>query len=249
MSIWKTLLGGTAGLMLGGPLGALLGGLAGHAWGRMTDGPKDPDKPSITDSAKQVAFTLGVIVLAAKMAKADGQVTRDEVNAFKRMFHVPPDQMAEVGRIFDEAKQEAEGFEPYAKQIAFLFRDKPQMLEEVMGGLFHIALADGVLHPTELQFLQSVAQIFGLSETDFNRIKSTFGGPEAAAEDAYTVLGVTRDMSDDDVKAAYRKLTRENHPDQLMAQGLPQEAIDLATEKMAAINAAYDRIQKERGIG
>lgn len=248
MSMWKTLLGGTAGFMLGGPLGALLGGLAGHAWSKMSGDPNAEEKPSITDGAKQVAFTLGVIVLAAKMAKADGVVTRDEINAFKQMFQVPPDQMKDVARIFDEAKQEAEGFEPYAKQIAFLFKDKPQMLEEVMGGLFHIAMADGILHPSEIQFLTSVAQIFGITEADFNRIKATFGGSAASAEDAYTVLGVTRDMTDDAIKAAYRKLIRENHPDQLMAQGLPQEAIDLATEKMAAINAAYDTIQKERGL-
>jgi len=248
MSLWKTLLGGTAGLLLGGPLGALLGGIAGHAWGRMTDGPAGAGHSALTDGAKQAAFALGVIVLAAKMAKADGIVTRNEVDAFKRMFHVPPEQMNDVARIFDEAKKEAEGFEPYAKQIAFLFKDNPRILEDVLGGLFHIALADGVLHPSERDFLRSVAQIFGFGERDFNRVKSTFGGRRAAADDAYTVLGATRSMTDDEIKAVYRKLTRENHPDQLMARGLPREAIDLATEKMAAINAAYDRIRKDRGI-
>ena len=247
MSLWKTLLGGTAGLLLGGPLGALLGGIAGHAWGRMTDGLAGAGHSALTDGAKQAAFALGVIVLAAKMAKADGIVTRNEVDAFKRMFHVPPEQMNDVARIFDEAKKEAE--------VSSLTPNRSPFCSRTIPGFWRmswedcsIALADGVLHPSERDFPRSVAQIFGFDERDFNRVKSTFGGRRAAADDAYTVLGATRGMTDDEIKAVYRKLTRENHPDQLMARGLPREAIDLATEKMAAINAAYDRIRKDRGI-
>lgn len=242
MSIWGKVIGGVAGFALGGPLGALVGAMAGHA---LDKSRAERGGPSRT-ADKQVAFTLAVIVLSAKMAKADGKVTRDEVDAFKNIFHIPADEMAGVGEIFDEARKDSKGFEPYAEQVGNLFAHDPAVLEELLGGLFHIAMADGVMHPKELEFLENVAAIFGFSAHDFERIRAGFtDGGEA---DAYEILGLARDASDGEVKKTYRKLILENHPDKLMAQGLPQEFVDLANEKMAAINAAYDRIRKERGL-
>lgn len=245
MSIWGKVVGGMAGFAFGGPIGALLGAVAGHAVDRIRaeDAGVEPDMAS-----RQVAFTIAVIVLAAKMAKADGKVTRDEVDAFKQVFRISPQEMNEVGRLFDEARQESTGFEPYAQQIAAMFAHDPAVLEDLLGGLFHIARADGVIHPAEMAYLEKVAAIFGFDGAAFARIRASFQPEQAAADDAYTVLGITRDMSDADIKAAYKKLIRENHPDVLMAKGLPQDFIDLANEKMAAINAAYDRVSKERGI-
>ncbi len=239
MSIWGKVIGGVAGFALGGPLGALVGAMAGHALDKSRTGPS-----SAAD--KQVAFTLAVIVLSAKMAKADGEVTRDEVDAFKNIFHIPADEMAGVGEIFDEARKDSRGFEPYAEQVGALFAHDPAVLEELLGGLFHIAMADGVMHPNELEFLQNVAAIFGFSGHDFERLRAGF--VDGGDADAYEILGLSRDATDAEVKKTYRKLTLENHPDKLMAQGLPQEFVDLANEKMAAINAAYDRIEKERGL-
>ncbi len=242
MSIWGKVIGGVAGFALGGPLGALVGAMAGHALDKSRAERAGPSR--VAD--KQVAFTLAVIVLSAKMAKADGKVTRDEVDAFKNIFHIPADEMAGVGEIFDEARKDSKGFEPYAEQVGDLFAHDPAVLEELLGGLFHIAMADGVMHPNELEFLQNVAAIFGFSAHDFERIRAGFtDGGEA---DAYEILGLARDATDSEVKKTYRKLILENHPDKLMAQGLPQEFVDLANEKMAAINAAYDRIGKERGL-
>ncbi len=241
MSIWGKILGGAAGLAIGGPLGALIGGLAGHAVDRMreTEAPRD--------GAKQIAFTIGVIVLGAKMAKADGVVTRDEVDAFREVFHVPEPELKNVARVFDMAKRDAAGFQPYARQIARLFQDNPQVLEDLLAGLIHIARADNVVHPAELEFLRGVAAIFGFDEAEFGRIRATYIGPDA--EDPYTVLGLAHDASDDEVKARYRSLSRENHPDRAVAAGLPEEFIDIANEKMAAINTAYDKVAKQRGIG
>lgn len=246
MSIWGKVIGGVAGFALGGPLGALLGGVAGHAVDKMRG---SADGEGIGAQAKQVAFTMAIVVLSAKMAKADGQVTRAEVNAFKEIFHVPPHEMSKVGKLFDEAKKEVTGFEPYARQIAMLFKNEPAVLEELLGALIHIAKADGVIHPNEMAFLASVAQIFGYDEAGFERVKARFmaGGP-ASEDDPYVILGVEPTASDDEIKKTYRRLIRENHPDTLMAQGLPQEFVDLATEKMARINAAYDQIEKARGI-
>lgn len=241
MSIWGKLGGAAAGFALGGPLGALAGAFAGHLLDRQID-----PSPNASAARKQVAFTIGVIALGAKMAKADGVVTRDEVDAFKQVFQIPPAEMNNVARIFDLAKKDVAGFEAYASQLSGLFSDSPQTLENVVDGLFHIAKADGVVHPNELAYLQEVARIFGFGEADFNRIRARHMGPDKA--DPYEILGIDRSASDQDVKAHYRKLVRENHPDKLMAEGVPEEFIKLATEKVARINEAYDRIEQERGL-
>lgn len=242
MSIWGKLVGGAAGFALGGPIGMLLGVAAGHVVDRMAKrasigGRAEP----VGIEARRAAFAIALIVLCAKMAKADGRVTRDEINAFKRIFHVPESEMPEVGRIFNEARQEATGFEPYAQQVNEVFRHNVRVREELLGALFHIALADGHLHQAELAYLRGVAEIFGFDERDFERIHASHtGAPEAS--DPYEILGVSRDASESDIKSAYRKLIRENHPDRLIAQGMPEEMIEIANEKMAAINEAYDRI-------
>lgn len=244
MSIWGKVIGGVAGFAVGGPLGALLGAVAGHAIDK-AHGGTGLGRPS-GEEQRQVAFTLAVIALGAKMAKADGQVTRDEVQAFKELFHIPPEEVNNVAKIFDRAKGSTAGFELYAKQAANLFPHEPAVLEELLGGLFHIAKADGVVHPAELDYLKRVSDIFGFDQHTFERITASHQPPGTA--NPYDVLGVGAASTDSEVKSAYRKLIHENHPDKLMAQGLPQEFIDLANEKMAAINAAYDKIKKERGL-
>ncbi|MAF94681.1 MAG: molecular chaperone DjlA [Rhodospirillaceae bacterium] len=247
MSVWGKVIGGVAGFALGGPLGAIMGTVAGHAYDKMKAG----DAGRIDDNVnRQVAFTTAVIVLSAKMAKADGRVTRAEVDAFKELFHIPPDEMKKVGWLFDEAKKDAQGFEPYAEQISMMFAHEPAVMEELLGGLFHIARADHAIHPKELEFLRKTALIFGFSEIQFERLKAIHMGPIGGADgvNSYQVLGLSREASDDEIKKTYRVLIRENHPDTLIAQGMPQEFIDVANEKMAAINAAYDVIEKERGL-
>jgi DnaJ like chaperone protein len=196
-------------------------------------------------SISGVVFTIAVIALGAKMAKADGVVTKDEEEAFRRIFRVPPSEEANVRRIFNLARQDTAGFEAYASQIARLFRGNPAILEDVLDGLFEIAKADGVLHPGELAFLEKVADIFGFTEAEFRRIRASHFGPDEA--DPYAIIGVAHDASDAEVKSTYRFLVRENHPDSLIARGVPEEFVRLANDKLAAINAAYDRIEQERG--
>jgi len=244
MSIWGKVIGGVAGFAIGGPVGAILGAVAGHVVDRQKE---EASAGPVGTDARQVAFTTAVIVLCAKMAKADGQVTRDEVDAFKELFHIPPGEMGNVGKLFDEARQEASGFEPYAQQMAMMFSHDPAVLEELMGALFHIAKADGHVHPKELEFLQKTAAIFGFHPHHFERMRAIFLGA-GDETDPFEILGVSRDASNEDIKRTYRKLSRENHPDALMAKGVPQEFIDLANEKMAAINTAYDKIAKLRGL-
>jgi DnaJ like chaperone protein len=237
MSIWGKLAGAAAGLAVGGPIGALVGGVAGHYAidrGQEEEGPAE----------NQVAFTVGVIALGAKMAKADGVVTKDEIGAFKEVFHIPQEEMQNVGRLFNQARRDASGFEPYARQIARLFRHNPAVLEELLDGLFHIARADRKITPDEVEYLAKVAEIFGFDEDDWARIRASNMGPDSS--DPYEVLGVSHQASDAEIKAAHRRLVIENHPDKLVAEGLPQEFVDLANQKLATINAAYDRIRARR---
>jgi DnaJ like chaperone protein len=242
MSIWGKIIGAAGGFALGGPIGALIGGFAGHALDKMrVDGGETGE-----DGTRQIAFTIGVIALGAKMAKADGQVTKDEVDAFREVFHVPPEDVKNVARVFDQAKKGVAGFEAYAQQLAGLFAQNPAVLEDLLDGLFHIAKADNVYHPAEDQFLRDVARIFGFSENEFARIKEAHVGADKS--DPYVILGVARDVSDDELKSHYRKLIREHHPDTLIAQGMPQEFVDVANEKLAAINDAHDRIRRERDL-
>lgn len=246
MSIWGKLLGGAAGFALGGPLGALIGLAAGHAVDHFSqEYARDADEEP--DATQSIAFTVGFIALAAKMAKADGVVRRAEIDVFRRLFHVPPEEMVNVGRVFDLARRDVAGYEAYARQIADLFDDRHAVLEELLDSLFLIAEADNHLDPREIAFLRNVAAIFGFNDEEFERILASRPGHADDPEiNPWSVLGVAPDADDAAVKAAYRKLLQEHHPDRLIAQGLPAEFIDVATEKTAAINAAYARVKALR---
>ena len=231
MSIWGKVGGASAGFLFGGPIGALVGAVAGHF---LIDHEADPG----------ITFTIAVIALAGKMAKADGMVSDAELEAFARVFRVPPQEEANVARIFNLARQDVAGYEAYAKQIARLFVGNPAILEDVLDGLFEIAKADGVLHPGESAFLEKVAEIFGFAPNEFRRIRASHFAPDLS--DPYVILGVSYVADENEIKQTYRRLVRENHPDSLMARGVPQEFEKLANDKLAAINAAYEAIQKER---
>ncbi len=232
MSVWGKVSGAAAGLMVGGPVGALVGAVAGHF---ILDREADPG----------VTFTIAVIALAGKMARADGVVTEEEFDIFRQVFLIPPEQEANVRRVYNLARQDVAGFEHYAGQIARLFVGNPAMLEDILDGLFEIAKADGVLHPGESAFLEKVAEIFGFAPNEFRRIRASHFAPDLS--DPYVILGVSYVADENEIKQTYRRLVRENHPDSLMARGVPAEFIKLATDKLAAINAAYEKIQQERG--
>jgi DnaJ like chaperone protein len=196
-----------------------------------------------TAPEKSLAFTIGMIALGAKMARADGVVTDAEINAFKDVFQVPEKDVPNVERVFNLAKQDVAGFESYAEQVAKLFEARSETLENVLDGLFHIAKADGAVHEDELTYLNRIAELFGFSEKDFIRIRARHVQVE---DDPYGILGIDPDVGLDAIKAQHRKLVRELHPDRQIAAGLPAEMVKLATDRMARINEAYDRIMKVR---
>ncbi|HVZ69306.1 MAG TPA: TerB family tellurite resistance protein [Rhizomicrobium sp.] len=239
MSIWGKITGAAAGFLFGGgPVGAVIGAAAGHFL-------FDQDDAGQTQEPG-VAFTIAVIGLSAKMAKADGVVSDDEIAAFERIFQIPPGERNNVRRLFDLARKDVAGYEAYAAQIARMFRGNPAMLEDILDSLFEIAKADGFLHPGEEKFLETVADIFGFAPNEFRRIRASHFG--MAASDPYAILGISYDAKEDEIKQTYRMLVRENHPDRLIARGVPEEFIRLATDKLAAINIAYEKIKKEQGF-
>ncbi|CUH39770.1 DnaJ-like protein DjlA [Jannaschia seosinensis] len=192
---------------------------------------------------RSVAFTIAVIALGAKMAKADGRVTRDEVAAFREVFVIPPQEEANAARVFDMARTDVAGFEEYARSIARMFAGDTETLCDLMEGLFHIAVADGAYHPAEEEFLARVAEIFDLPDRDFARLRARF--VPGAEPDCYEVLGVTPDTPMPEIRAAWRAAVRESHPDRLIARGLPEEAVKMAEKRLVAINRAWERIQAD----
>lgn len=196
-----------------------------------------------TPPERSVAFAIAVIALGAKMAKADGQVTKDEVTAFREVFTIPQGEEKNAGRLFNLARTDVAGFEDYALKIKDMYGDDTSApLCDLMEGLFHIALADGIYHPNEDAFLRRVAAIFGLSDVQFTRLRAQFV-PDAD-RDPYDVLGVTPQTPKADVRAAWRQLVRDTHPDRMMARGVPEEAIKMAEKRMIAINRAWDEINE-----
>lgn len=195
---------------------------------------------------RQIGFTIGVIALGAKMARADGEVSEVERAAFREFFEVPPGEEANIERFFDLAKRDVGGFETYARQVAALFPDAPEILENVIEGLFSIAQADGRVGAPEADYLAKVASIFGLPSSRFERAKAAALGVVEC--EPCVVLGIDPMATDEQIREAWLRQVRANHPDKLLAQGLPEEAIAMANRKLALINDAYDRLRRQRGL-
>ena len=204
------------------------------------------DDRAAQHNVEDADFAMALIGLGAKMAKADGIVSRSEIRAFYEVFKPPPEGREPLDRAFQLATQTTLGFDGYARRLARRFRGNPAILEDVLDGLFHVAKADGAVTPDEMRYLEQVAEIFGFSEAEFRRICAAHIEPDA--DDPYVILGIQADISDSDLRRAYRRIASQNHPDRLIARGAPLEIQRLADEKMAAINTAYGAILQERGL-
>ena len=250
LSFWGKIIGGVTGFMTGGPIGAVLGAAMGHA---ADAGVGRADLTALLGSKEQL-FAVSVVVLSAKLAKCDGPVKRTEIDAFKRMFRIPPANMAEVGQLFDQAREDAQGFEVFADRVGQAFADNKVMLEDVLAALFAIARADAALTRGEVAFLQRVQVGFGLNAVAWERARDGQGagqGTRPAAEtgiDPYAVLGLGAQATDEEVRATWKRLMRENHPDALLGRGVTPEFARRATDKVAEINNAWDRIKRARKL-
>ena len=239
MSIWGSLIGGMVGLSLGGPFGMLLGSLIGGKISRARSGGTGNFGAF---AQPQQIFALSLIVLSAKLSKADGQVSKEELIAVRDKLKIPENEIEQVGKIFNKAKQESKGYEPYAQQIAQIYKNNPNVLEEVINILFYIAEADGNVSQSELDMMQNIARIFGLNQAQFNSIKESRKSSDKL--NPYIVLESKPEEDLQTIRKRYLQLSKEHHPDILISKGVPQEVIAESKKKMRAINSAWDQIQK-----
>jgi DnaJ like chaperone protein len=237
MSIWGSLLGGVIGFSFGGPFGALLGSFLGGKISRLNS-----SKTIGNQQNSQEIFALSLIILSAKLSKADGHVSKEELIAVKDKLRIPDSEIDQVAKIFNKAKDESTGYEPYAKQIAEIFRDNINVLEEVINILFYIAEADGHVSNDEETMIANIAYIFGLSQKQYQSIKES-----RKTSDKLNPYIVLESQPTDDLKTIrknYIKLSKEHHPDLLISKGVPVEVINESKNKMRSINAAWDQVQK-----
>jgi len=260
MGYWGKIIGGTAGFFVGGPYGAVIGAALGHAADTgsmqtmarpfMPGGGHNPARVAGMFGRREEVFAITVTVLAAKLAKCDGPVKRAEIDAFKRNFRIPPESARGIGRLFDQARDSSDSFEPYAAQLAEAFGDSRGVLEQVLASLFNIARADGPLTAREQEFLRRVHRRMGLDQVAWDRAFGEIPRRPMPVDDndPYLELGLPRSATGDELRTAWKRLMRENHPDSLASRGVPADFIARASDKVARINAAWDRIKRERGL-
>lgn len=262
-NLWGKILGGMAGFAMGGPFGAMMGAAFGHAAesgmsGQATGGfprfgtfaPNFGAPPSFLPGRRDQLFAIAVVVLAAKTAKVDGPVNRHEIDAFKRSFRIPPEAVRDIGQLFDQARESAEDPVAYATRLGEAFADSPGILEDVLTALFAIALSDGPINIRERDFLAQIGRALGLGRAAWDRASGATPrrvGREAE-EDPYAVMGLSRTATPEELRATWKTLMRENHPDMLASRGLRPDLVAKASDKVARINAAWDRIKRERGL-
>ncbi len=238
MSIWGSLIGGMIGFSFGGPFGMLLGSLIGGKISRA----RSRSSGFGSFAQPQQIFALSLIVLSAKLSKADGQVSKEELIAVRDKLKIPDNEIEQVGKIFNKAKEESTGYEPYAQQVSQIYKSNPSVLEEVINILFYIAEADGNISQSEMNMIKHIAEIFGLNNTQFNSIKESRKSSDKL--NPYIVLGCNPDDSLQNIRKKYLKLSKEHHPDLLISKGVPEEVIEESKKKMRSINSAWDQIQK-----
>ena len=237
MSIWGSLIGGVVGFSFAGPIGALIGSMLG---GRISSARRSSFQRGFAHS--QQVFAIALIILTAKLAKADGHVSREELIAIKNKLKIPEHEIDQVGKIFNKAKEDSLGYEPYAQQIAQIYRNNPVVLDEIINTLFYIAEADGSISDSELAMMRNIAKIFGLNESQFEGIKESRKSSDKL--NPYIVLGCSPNDDFAIIRKKYLQLSKEHHPDVLMNKGVPQEIIEESKKKMRAINSAFDQIEK-----
>jgi len=237
MSIWGSLIGGFVGFSFAGPIGALIGSMVG---GRISSARRSSFQRSF--APPQQIFAIALIILTAKLAKADGHVSKEELVAIKDKLKIPEHEINQVGKIFNKAKEDSLGYEPYAQQIAQIYKSTPAVLDEVINILFYIAEADSNVSNSEIAMIKNIAKIFGLSDSQFEGIKESRKSSDKL--NPYVVLGC--DPNDDftTIRKKYLLLSKEHHPDILVNKGVPQEVIEESKKKMRAINSAFDQIEK-----
>ena len=247
MSIWGKLIGGAAGMALGGPIGAILGIAAGHGVDKVRKFDADESNKNFSNDQKEQIFATSVIAISAKLAKADGKISKSEILAFKKIFEFPAEDEKAISNIFNSAKENIDDYKDIAEQVYKVFKSDRGLLFELLNSLFSIAYADGELHPKEKDMLFEIAKVFQISSNEFESLNNIFEAKlskdNTSKNRNYKILGLSENASLAEVSNQYRKLIKEYHPDKLQGMGLPKEFIELANQKLSAINKAYTEIK------
>ena len=235
MNIWGKLIGGATGFAIGGPIGGLLGTLAGHA----IDSKIIPKYINVKSNFQSIVFTAGVIALSAKMAKADGQVTKEEILTFRKFVQIPKENIDEVSKLWELAKETTDGYELYARQIYNSFKNESEILVKILDLLFEIAKSDGIIKSEELNYLEVVSKIFNLDEKTFRQLFAQ----HKSERNPYDILGVKLTDDFEEIQRVWKQMVKNNHPDKLIGKGMPIEFINTANHRLAAINSAFEEIK------
>ena len=247
MSIWGKLIGGAAGMALGGPIGAILGIAAGHGVDKVSKFGTNESNKNFSNDQKEQIFATSVIAISAKLAKADGKISKSEILAFKKIFEFRAEDEKAISSIFNSAKENIDDYKDIAEQVYIVFKSDRGLLFELLNSLFSIAYADGELHPKEKVMLSEIAKVFQISVNEFESLNNIFEAKiskdDTSINRSYKILGLSENASLEQVSNQYRKLIKEYHPDKLQGMGLPKEFIELANQKLSAINKAYTEIK------
>ncbi|HHH44636.1 MAG TPA: co-chaperone DjlA [Gammaproteobacteria bacterium] len=266
MSWWGKVLGGAFGYLLAGPLGALIGAALGHNFDRGLGSNLGAQFKPGAQERVQTAFFTALFSVMGHLAKADGRVSPDEIevarDVMRRMNLNEQMRKAAIG-LFNQGKQPGFPLQDVLRQFRQECHRRRNLMQMFVEILMHAAHADGKLDSAERGVLEQVRQALGFTTLEFRHIEALvrnarhfggggFGGdatasPGASLQEAYEILGVERSASDAEVKKAYRRLMNQHHPDKLVAKGLPEEMIRLATEKTQEIKKAYDLVKASRG--
>jgi DnaJ like chaperone protein len=244
---------GSLGMMFGGPLGAVLGAALGHHFidkkeAQARERFQIPGAPVDSVASHQAAGFVCILSILAKIAKADGVVTQDElavVDRFIKSLTISADEQDFARRVFNEAKHSPYSLEDFTAQFYRMTQAQPAVLCSFLDVLFQVAAADGELHPAEEQAIKKVRDIFRLTDAQFDGIRARYFQND---DKYYAMLNCTARSTDEEIKKSYKKLVKDFHPDTVIAKGLPDEFIQFATRRFQEIQEAYEQVSKKRGL-